>query len=364
MKHKIFLFSIIALIAIGSVALANYVEPTSTAPNNNTGIVLKTGPDEPVRMFEKIGTANGAPLTWGPFANMGLYSDKFIAIGASVVSDNLIVSSKQTGSLPFDQYSNNTNGLLTYDDPNTNGDDNITPKPLEAFITGRYFSKLFITIDSSLTPKYDLELRASSGFSPTTNFGLGDYCELYPNHLGKQVVPDGNGNIYGGCFGGFKDSVNNIYEYDIAYMSMYKPPSWTGTLSSINNTNNQVVGRCTFFNPSTSPTNLGPCYTAVIGKPSVSLAITNHQCIYTINLSDITKFKNPKIGIAWVSGPQTPSYTASPTSSFPFTVSNGLGTGFSQIDSSEYCNHNSITWKAYVVDDYGQYSESESPWQL
>lgn len=359
MKHKIFLFSIIALVAVGSGVLANYVEPSGTAPNNNTtSAILKTGPDTPVRTYEKIGTGNGTSgpntqlLTYGPFANMGLYTDKFLNFGTSTISENLIVKANTEYSNIFDQYVS----TFKYTDPNTQVQ-NINAKPLEAFIAGRFFSKLLITGTSEdYNPKYDLELRATSTFTPTTNFGLGNSCNLYPSNLGIGVTPyynDATGKT--GCRGPFNAVSNNsISEYDMAYVSSYKAPSFSGTPTASNNTNNQVVGTCTFFNPSASPTNIGGCY----GSPGMvitgaSRTISQNPCVTHIQLS-ANHTKNPKISVVYVSGLATPDHSVSPTAidNMSFTINN---------PTSNDCNGSAFwagsVYKWVVTDDYGQYFE-------
>src|SRR3990167_970737 len=374
-KHKIFLFSVIALIAIGSVTLANYVEPTdidsSATPSSfNTGAVLKTGPDTTVRMFEKIGTGGntlqteqdyqsfGTLLTSGIYSNLGTQSDKFVGIGSSIIADDFVVKSDSQWSTDFDQYK----------DKFSYGVSPTEARGLEAFVAGRYISKLLITgiDDIDYTPKYDLELRATSSFSPTTNFGLGDSCSLYPSDLGTSISASIN---YTGCRGGFWDSTKSIMEYEMGYISMYKAPSWTGTLGANNNTNNQVVGTCTFFNPSANPTSKGRCYASKkiiststdeevrcndntssdYGKTSWSDSLNFNWCIGSNNspgslvntgqcLMVITPDKNYAKNIKVSTNGS--SYSAPTDSSGSFTKKGS-------------CNSQ---WVFEVIDDYGQYA--------
>lgn len=252
MKHKILLFLVIILIAIGSSVLADYIEPTVAAPGNNTpNTILKTGPaNQVVTTVEKIGVGDGTNQpsqsllkNGGSFISLGGGSDKFVTIGASKV--NAIPTSQTKSpndffikgdSSSFDQYINNS-----------------TVKPLEAFIAGRYISKLAITgkeddpadvTQRAYNPAYDLDLQATSpangDFNPTTNIGLGNTCNLYPGDMGNSLD-------IGGCPQG-------------SYMTMYKSPTWSGTLSSTNNNTNMMIAQCTYFNPSSNPTNTGDCY--------------------------------------------------------------------------------------------------------
>ena len=259
-KKNIFIVIFFALITVASFATADYTDPTSSAPNNNTSPVLRTGPDTMVSTVEKIGTGDGtnAPslslLANGIFTNEGTYSDKLAGIGATIISDNFLIKAPSASS--FDQY---TNPIQNVTDPNTQTTDNT--KPLEAILSGRLYSKKLVIANQETTnPTYDLELQSSVNptFNPTTNIGLGDTCKLYPANLGADI----NWGQNVGCSGGMViPGTSNVFEYDVAYMSMYKNPSWTGTLSASNNTNNQVVGICTFFNPSSTPTDRGDCYT-------------------------------------------------------------------------------------------------------
>lgn len=240
MKHKIFILSLFVLVTVGSFVMADYVEPTSSAPSSNTGYPVKTGPDTSVRTFEKISTGitcgtyqcsdSSMPGNW---FSLGLYSDKLVAMGASQFGVNQREASrdirvfKRTGG-KFDQYINTFN----FNDPNTQA--SYTSKPMEALVAAGLGSQIIVSGQESSKPAYTLQLEPSTGFSPTTNIGLGDSCNLYP------------ANIISGCPSGY-------------YISQYKNPSFSGTLSSSNNTNNQVLATCTEFKPSTSPST-SDCY--------------------------------------------------------------------------------------------------------
>jgi hypothetical protein len=310
--------------------MADYVDPTSSAPNSNTGYPVKTGPDTSVRTFEKIGTGGdcGTYDCWGlgNYFGIGLYTDKLVAMGATQVDGNIKILNR-SGSV-FDGYLYPAQNLK---DPNTQASFN--SKPMEAIIPGMLSSQIIISNQESSKPAgYTLQLEPSTGFSPTTNIGLGNSCNLYPANLDSGCLSD-------------------------AFISMYKNPSFSGTLSSSNNTNSQVVATCTQFKPSTSPTNTGDCYNDnnfVLFEKTVNTS----PCVSKITVNSVFTggiAKNPKIGVAWVSGPVTPNRAVSPTAGTTLQYSS---TALNCSNRSDFFGDGGV-WKFYVTDDYGQYYEHQ-----
>lgn len=284
MKHKIFLTIILLVFTFGTLAMAEYVEPTSTAPSSNTGDVLRTGPRTTKTTVEKIGTwefAKNPPDSTGlaEYAKSadllkdstyvgdethkkGLFSEKLTVLGVSkIISGDLITMvDNKTGS-SFDQFMNSTSYLYPL-----NANSTTPAKPLEGIITGRMLGQIALTdkeddfdpFNRKFNPAYSLDLLATntSSFNPTTNIGLGDSCNLYPADIGTSI---GGG---GGCPAG-------------SYITYYKKPTFSGAITSTNNTNSQVVATCTQFNPSMTPKNTGRC--PVSNDPLLSL---NQSQIY------------------------------------------------------------------------------------
>jgi hypothetical protein len=267
MKHKIFLGILVLIFTIGTVALADYIDPSFTPSGGNTPKpVLTNGTNQ--RTYETIGTweAKTNPLNSTSISNYstaasllasstyagnedtnnkkGLFSEKLVVLGVTkIISGDLVSMVENTSGSSFDQFIS----APTYVYPVNSSTK--TAKSLEGIVTGRLLSKLAISDKADIiqsspnNPAYTLDMLATTttNFAPTTNIGLGDKCNLYPVDLGT-VVGDG------GCLPG-------------SYLSYYKAPSFSGTISSSNNTNTQVVGVCTSFSPSASPTNTGHCPT-------------------------------------------------------------------------------------------------------
>ena len=346
-KKNIFIVIFFTLITVASFATADYVEPSSSAPNNNvTKSILKTvsntGTDS---LYEKLGTGNGnlypelIQLTNGSYFGVtdngtkyGLFSDKSVVTGNTIVSENFNIMSDDLND-PFDQYSTQ----FTYASfPSMT---NTTAKKLEALINGRFVTKNLLISNSNNTgaPNYGLELRPANGFNPTTNIGLGNSCKIYPLDMGATVGAFGTGCPTG------------------SYMSMYKGPSFSGTLSSSNNTNNQLVAQCTYFKPSASPTNNTNCYSSGVTLSHNSLAFHGSSlpgiysmdpnpsspgnCILKARIS-ATQLKNPILTIK--------DTTSSTTLFGPQSVTQVNNLSFN-------CTHN-IGFT--ITDDYGQYYNS------
>ncbi len=335
MKHKIFILSLFALVTVGSFVMADYVDPTSSAPSGNTGSVVKTGPDTSVRTFEKIGTG-GTCDSYGcnglaNFFYSGLYSDKLVTMGVSQIDGNFEVFNR-LGTV-FDGYVYPAQNLK---DPNTQASFN--SKPIEAVISGNLASRLIISNKETSQPAYALQLEPATNptFNPTTNIGLGDSCNLYPANLDSGCLSD-------------------------AYVSMFKNPSFSGTLSSSNNTNSQVVGTCTSFKPSTSPTSTGNCFTQEYTNfVFFEKTVNTNPCVSKITVNAAYPYgraKNPKIGVAHVSGPTTPDRTVAPTAGTTLQYSTSVNP--STCDNRADFFGDGGVWKFYVTDDYGQYYEHQ-----
>ncbi len=356
MKYKVFMGLLVSILTLGTMALADYVEPGSTPPSSNTPEVLKTE-SESARLYEKLGIGDGTNsvaaslLSNGPYILQGAFSDKFVSLGAgnvgtSTLPKNFVVKVPNIGNLGntnFDQFKNQANFFKFP------GNTKTVAKPLEAIVAGRYISKVAITSDedpaTSQKPNgsnpnsFSLDLKAttgSNGFSPTTNIGLGNTCNLYYYDIGSSV---GDG---GGCPAGM-------------FMSMYKAQTYSGTATSSSNTNNQVVATCTSFNPSASPTNTGHCdtgrfFTDLDGIYKEPENQTTGSCVFTLGSArnvggsvDTASFlgaKSRKIRWYVLGGNPSPAY-------------------YSAGDDKTYISYGcSSNWKAVVYDDYGQYIET------
>ncbi len=304
MKHKIFLTIFVLIFTFGTAVLADYLEPTGTAPSNNTGDVLKTGPKSATLVtFEKIGIGDGTTITpnsllsSGSYAgigsNKGGFMEKLVVSGVTTISNpaDFTVRVQDVNNSGFDQF---TSSNVQFFDKIKN--QNINSKPLQAYIAGRILGKLAITDNAdtgstkNYNPSYSLDFLATgtSNYAPTTNIGLGDFCDLYPVDLGKTV---GDG---GGCPAG-------------SYMTMYKAPSFTTPVTSTNNTNSQVVATCTQFNPSISPKTLGRCSSARSASSAVSANFGNQvadKCY--MNFSGCTVANSYKDGAYFGNGAYNP----------------------------------------------------------
>ncbi len=357
MKHKAFLIVLLLLVTFGTAVLADYVEPTGTAPASNTGEVLKTGPKNTNSMtYEKIGIGDGTSatisniasqgwlyLTAGSYAgsgvgDKGVKPDRLVVTGATgVVSgkDFIVRVDPITGN-EFDQFKNNSSFKYDKFINNNVNPAPTTPKPLEAFVAGRYISNFAITNSSDITTNsspntYSLELREAGSFDPTTNIGLGNSCNLYPADLGNTI---GDG---GGCPAG-------------TYMTRYIGPSYSGTLSSTNNTNTQVVATCTEFNPSINPTSGPHCSTGRTFSNAIRIGkdiSSGSVCLFTIssgtsftNSNVPANFNGKNVKIRWY------ALGGNPARAYINTLDN-------QKTFTYGCAQDS--WEAEVYDDYGQY---------
>ncbi len=365
MKHKAFLVLIVLGFTFGSMALANYVEPTATAPGSNTPDVVKTGPGANVSgtravtvIKSKLGIGDGinlpnsSLLTAGSYIGTGCsgisclvqtgstgdkggFMEKLVVLGATGVvggsaPKNVLVKINDVGSnsSKFDQYVYGAQ----YEYPL--GASKKMAKALEAIVAGRYISKMMVTdtpdTGNTDTSDLSLNLQATSTFKPTTNIGLGDTCDLYAYDLGSAV---GDG---GGCPKG-------------SYMVWYKQPSFSGTLSATNNNNGVVFAKCRQFNPSASPTNTGHCAT---GRP----AFTHLSQLAKDTSVNPCKFMAARQGATWPSG--TPVGA----------TFNGVNVKLKWYDGNTYNssldNKTTFTygcgsgpWRIVATDDYGQYAE-------
>ncbi len=388
MKHKIFLILIVFLFVFSSMALADFTEKpigTSnppTAPNGNTGAPVLVGVDT-VNIAHKFGTWEGADpnkttkdyiksvLTNGSYAGSetingtkkGGFGEKLVVNGATrfLTSDLLTQVDDQNTTKSFDQYLNIPKFVYPINTSAKNS------KPLQGIIAGRILGGIALTDKDDFetkqyTPAYSLDFQATSTapkFEPTTNIGLGDSCNLYAPDIGVTI---GSG---GGCPAG-------------SYISYYSAPSFSGTLSGTNNTNNQIMATCTKFNPSANPTNTGRCATNpfstntyLVERLCRRVNMTTYTSFTSCNFQDtdmgdtgqckfnlvIDKTKNSK-------NPKTHGYH--------WTFGGGCGTGgclnghyptlnnvdpdttgnISYVDS---CNSTNSFWEWKATDDYGQY---------
>ena len=340
----------VGIVTFGVIALADYVEPASTAPNSNTPEVLKTT-GATALTYDKLGIGNGdynfvptiTVLKDGSWFGVhdtkvdkkyGVFSDKLVSTGANKIGTNkipedFIIQVIDKNNKGFDQYI--LSGIQFKKFP---GEVDTTPKPLETLYNGRFVSKFAITDSADNGPKrlqdpnYTLDFQPTSSFSPTTNIGLGDSCNLYPVDIGTTV---GDG---GGCPAG-------------SYISYYKQPTFSGTLSTTNNTNSQTVATCTQFNPSASPKNTGHCTSKVFTNLNYVEKVTGTPvCTYYAASSisygggiNLSSFKGKNAKVKWYNGG---TYTPSLDNKTTFTY--GCGSG---------------PWKVIATDDYGQYAEGE-----
>lgn len=352
MKYKAFLFLFAMVFTFGTIALADYIEPTGSYTAVNTPDVVKTGPRATVATFEKIGIGDGTNspdislLSSGSYAgsgssDKGVWSEKLYVAGVTSAIDTnslflvRVNNVNNTTSSLFDQYSNSVS--FKYPSSSTAK----SAKPVEASVAGRYISNFAITSnEDNSTPGgtnpngFSLDLQAtpgSGGFNPTTNIGLGNYCNLYPPDLGT-VVGDG-----GGCPDG-------------SYMTMYKAPSFSGTLSATNNTNSQIVATCREFNPSVNPTSTGKCANSKnftdlirIGK----YVSSGNVCTFTA--SSGTSFTNPDVPIS-TNGKNVKirwySLGGNPARSYINTLDD-------QKSFTWGCGQDD--WEVQIYDDYGQF---------
>ncbi len=383
MKHKIFLVVLLFILTIGTATLADYVEPASTAPGSNTGSVLKTGPKSTSSMtYDPLGVGDGTiatlnnldsnPATYltnksyagSAGGTLGVKPDRLVVTGITgvITGKDFIVSvldNSNNNNKSFDQYINSSSVRYNKFITDTNKP-LTTPKPLEAFVAGRYISNITITKDSEITGTqssnpYSLELRATQGFSPTTNIGMGNSCNLYPRDIGAAIS-------YGGCPEG-------------TYISMYKQPTFGGAVSKVNNTNSQVVAKCTYFNPSVSPASIGACFTdssfaTTETKYGVTCRTFNNStyttydgcasgdtqinqtgnCRYIMRVDRLRNGKNPVIkAYKYLSGGRIPNAT--------YTGTTSGNTQVLQLDETCQTPNDSVVFEFEAMDDYGQYSE-------
>ncbi len=359
MKHKAFLVLIVLGFTFGSMAMANYLEPATTAPGSNTPDVVKTGPGANVSgsraitaIKSKIGIGDGTTFTGNSFLSTGSYvgtgtgdkggfAEKLYAggttsvIGGSTPKDLLIkINDVGSNKVMFDQYAYGTQYIYP-----VNANPRMT-KALEAIVAGRYISKIAITNNQDvddiqkrkLNPTNSLEFQPTSGsnaFLPTTNIGLGNSCNLYAPDLG---VTAGDG---GGCPKG-------------SYMTWYKVPTISGTISSSNNNNGVALATCKQFNPATSPTNTGGCNSvakvftnlnSIDKEPPISPSTV---CTFSVGYQGANFIQNGKnVKIKWYSLGGNPyrSYISANDDKTYFTYG---------------CGQDS--WEVVMTDDYGQFA--------
>lgn len=372
-KHKFFLIVLLAGFTVGLSTLAQYVGPTTTAPGNNTPAPLKTNyGNSNVSTYEKIGTGNGTSgpaiglLANGTYSNLGLHSDTFTSLGTSIINSDLTIPNLTDNGLTdngyFDKYSNS----FTYNDVHTNVN-NIIGKKIESMLSGRLISRILISDNKTATPTYDLELRATSGFEPKTNIGLGNTCNLYPANLGSGV----GYSAFTGCHGPFWDATYSINEFEMGYMSYYTPPSWTGALNAGNNTNNQVVGTCTFWNPAVNPQNIGACYpnNKDVSNATKTGAIMYdngyigevHYRFFPMTTGSLGSYISQGSGNIWslvASGDLIPVNTGK-NAKYRLSISCSGGTPTTQPVSTPYidvaCPDRNWQPEIQIIDDYGQF---------
>ena len=356
MKHKIFLTFIVLIFTFGTVALADYVEPASTAPGSNTGAPLMTGPNATRTTFEKIGTwefAKNPPDSTGlaeydksadllkdsTYAGdethkKGLFSEKLTVLGVSkIISGDLITKVDNTSGSSFDQFINST--TFVYPEKTSAQ----SAKSLEGVITGRMLGKIALTdkedsfdpLNRSFNPAYTLDMLATntSNFAPTTNIGLGDSCNLHPADIGASI---GDG---GGCPAG-------------SYITYYKAPTFSGTLSSTNNTNTQTIATCTQFNPSIAPKNTGKCNT---GRSFTDLKYVDKEP-YSGNICTIIA----SAGSAWPSGYRRAGFSGRNVKLKWYDSGTYISSLDDKVDFTYGCGAG--PWRVVANDDYGQYAEA------
>lgn len=351
MKYKIFIFSLFALITVGSLVMADYVDPTGGASSYNTPEVLKTGSDTEKMTVEKVGTStsNTSSPKVGNFFITGAFSDKLTVMGATQIDKNFVV--KSLASSLFDQYDNS----FTYIDPVTLATH--TSKPVEAVIPGRFTSKLIISNkESGSTPTHRLMLEPSSIFTPTTNIGLGNSCDLYPENFGFVIsyTPSDSGTLNGGCPAG-------------SYFTTYKNlPTISGNPTAVNNNNYFKFGKCTYFAPSATPYSTGRCYTenSFITKSNIKQVRCDNLSSPDYGTTAISPSSfwcqgNPLL----ISNTGLCSMVINPikTSSRNIKVRTNAGAyvdsfnGFSKLDT---CNPTvgAPLWVYEIIDAYGQYA--------
>ncbi len=358
-KKNIFIVTLFALIFTASFVTADYVGPASSPPNGNTPPVLKTESENPNNkdfLYEKIGTGNGnlypalSQLANGSYFGVtengqayGLFSDKSVVVGNTIISDDFTVSSRNTSD-PFDQYTNQFSYLSFPTNTST------TAKKIEALINGVLFSKVSVANDVGASNSYSLELSTLNN-TPTTNIGLGNTCSLYPQDIGTKIMDDL------GCPAG-------------SYMSMYQTPSFSGAISSTNNTNNQVVAQCTYFRPVNNPI-MFDCHQSETeffvgsrfllayggrlnptGQKGKAFLVRGGQtspgsCVFEAKVSTL-QFKNPKIhGIVYKYDPVGASWNI---------IAQSGPTQTSTMSIPYSCNTVDQYKREWVItDDYGQW---------
>jgi len=365
------------MFTFGTMAMADYIEPTSTAPAGNTGAPVLVGVGT-VNIAHKFGTWEGADpniktkdyiksvLNNGSYAGSdgvngvkGGFGEKLVVNGATrFLTSDLLTQVIALSGNSFDQFIN----TIKYSDKGVEK----TAKALQGIIAGRMLGGISITNDINLAgntnanPTYSLDFLATnvdtSSYKPTTNIGLGDSCNLYPADIGVTV---GDG---GGCPAG-------------SFISYYKKPTFSGTITSTNNTNSQVVATCTKFNPSANPTNTGRC---------VSNTFASLSTVYEYSCNDISSPQNGQktwgLSYNWCNSYSSagPGVTATGECKFDVTVNKKNGknpyaqhtlsnqnpsgpSGFTAMTSSgdTYTYSKQGTCASYtfqVRDDYGQYS--------
>ena len=84
-KKNIFIVIFFALITVASFATADYIDPSGSAPNNNTSAVLKTESEKPV--------ASSRPSRFVIEAKKGAFDNKGVKVGDLVkyLGDTLVV---------------------------------------------------------------------------------------------------------------------------------------------------------------------------------------------------------------------------------------------------------------------------------
>ncbi len=383
MKHKIFLTLIVLMFTFGTMAMADYVDPTTTAPAGNTGAPVLVGVDT-VNIAHKFGTWEGADpnkttkdyiksvLTNGSYAGSdgangikGGFGEKLVVNGATrfLTSDLLTQVDDQNTTKSFDQYLNIPKFVYPINTSAKNA------KALQGIIAGRMLGGIAITNDINLSgntaanPVYSLDFLATnfetSKHNPTTNIGLGDSCNLYAPDIGVTI---GSG---GGCPAG-------------SYISYYSAPNFSGTLSGTNNTNNQVMATCTKFNPSTNPTNTGRCAT----NPFSTNTYTVERLCRRVNMTTYTTFGSCSFSDTDMGDTgqckfslvidKTKNSKNPKTHGYHWTFGGGCGTGGCQnghyptlnnvdpdttgnISYVDSCNSTNSFWEWKSTDDYGQY---------
>lgn len=308
-KKTVFIITAVCMLALTSAVYATFVEPTFTPSGGNTPIPLKTGPDEFFKMKYPFGvgaahskdtkildyvknnqtnkldelilqTKNNVTTVNG-YTHFSGIADIFVNPMATIVDGDLRVKNPDETNNgkgttpPFNQYFLDTKNkfvdlISNVDKPSFYKQS----KPVEAYLPLRLLSRVVIADkenfikpekygDSSiqnrnLEPAYDLELQyreGTGGFAPTTNIGLGEFCEVSASEMNSYGCPNG-------AYISTLDDTGNIFIND---------PTLNGTNREYNkNTKTYTMkdytysstpyAMCTYWAPSKNPANIGNCY--------------------------------------------------------------------------------------------------------